>query len=266
MPRPTGLVTVLLFVFLILAAYALDLRVNPLPVPIFVVLTILFITSGSVALAYVAALAYVRTGVVNMLLLGSGSLLFGSTSFVASLYAFMAGIKGSDDATSIFVLGAVVSAALHLSCVATRTGSKEDRRGSVTLATLSGVCAVLVAFGIILATSADVLPVFLVPGSGMTTVARIVLGVATAGFGIAAIIIAPSASRSGVLYWYCSALAVTAVGLAGLLLSDWVFTSIVFLLGRLALCLAGAYLVLSVRAAEKGAVPHEESVDELFRR
>jgi len=61
-------------------------------------------------------------------------------------------------------------------------------------------------------------------------------------------------------------LATAAVGLFGTLLSNWAFQAVDFVVGRTVLCLAGAFMVMSVRAAEKYAVVDPDSVlEELFQ-
>jgi len=261
-PRLVGPASVAAFIALTGVAYGLKIDANPLPVPIFPVLTIVFITSGSMIVTYIAARAYLTRGVPAMLLLGSVSFIFGSTSLVAALSA---GPEGSNPATTIFVVGAVLSSALHLSCAVSRFFRSPDGGGSRSVVISSIAAALLLASSVAVVAFQGALPTFLVPDGGMSAIARGLLAVAVATFGLASLLIASSWSRSNVLYWYSSALAMTAVGLAGVLLSDWVFEAAVFWVGRIALCLGGAFLVWSVRAAERVADRPNSVVAELFK-
>jgi hypothetical protein len=235
-------------------------------VPIFILLTIVFITSGSIVVSYVAAKAYLKEGLPAMLFLGSGSLIFGSTSLIAAVAALSVGQAGSNPGTTIFIIGALVSSALHLLCVESRSLGTTRRAGSRPLAVLTFVAVLLLTASVIVAAFDGLLPAFLVPGVGASAVAKGVLSVAIVMLALASARIAVSSSRSSVLYWYSSALAMTTVGLLGILLSNWTFQALVFSVGRLALCVGGAYLILSVRSAEKQAPARPDSaVEELFR-
>jgi hypothetical protein len=245
-------------------AFALKLKAAPLPFPVFVLLTIVFITSGSALVSYVAALAYVRRGSQSMLLLCSGSLVFGSTSLVAAVAALMAGLQGSNAGTTIFLGGALVSAFFHVSCVATRSAGRKGGGGSPLAAVLTVVGVIALSLALILGAFFRAFPPLLVPGSGLTQMGTGVGAAAIVGYGAGVLLIA-SASGSAVLSRYFSALALTAVGLVGLLIADWTFTDVVFSVGRLSFCAAGAYMFLSVSSAAKPVRATFDSViEELF--
>ncbi len=262
MPRLVGPASVSVFIALTGISYGLRINANPLPVPIFPILTIVFITSGSIIVSYIAARAYLKRGIPAMLLLGSGSLIFGSTSLVAALAA---GPEGSNPATTVFVVGAILSSASHLSCAASRFFRSPNRRGSLSLVIMTLTAALLLASSVTVVAFQGALPTFLVPDAGITAIAKGLLAVAITTFTLASMLIAVSSSRSDILYWYSCALAMTAVGLAGVLLSDWIFETVVFWVGRIALCVGGAFLVLSVRAAERAAALPGSVVAELFK-
>jgi hypothetical protein len=266
-PRFLGAVSVSVFIVLIAISYGLNLTATPLSsVPIFLVLTILFVTSGSLVVSYIAARAYMKEGVPSMLFLGSGSLIFGLTSLVAAVDALMAGERASNPATTIFVVGALLSTVLHLACAASRSFGNPNRHGKAPVATITISAALLLVVSITVAAFDRALPTFLIPGEGPTLIAEGLLVVAIGASGLASLLIIASSSASGVLYWYSSAMATTAVGFAGILLSDWAFTSVMFLVGRTALCLAGAFLVWSVRSAEKQTgVRPDSALEELFK-
>ncbi len=239
-------------------SYEAKLTASPLPVPVFPVLTIVFITSGSVIVSYVSVRAYVKEGLPSMLFLGSGSLVFGVAALVAAL---LAGNSGSNISTLVFILAAVCSAVLHLSCAASRFFHQSERRGSGLAALGVMALSVLLVGAIVLAAGQGVLPRFLNPGAGATSAAKTVLGGAIAIFGLAAVLIGLR-STSSILYWYSWSLATIAVGLFALLLSDWQFDAVVFWVGRIGICLGGILMVMSVLSAEGGRSPQVAGVED----
>jgi hypothetical protein len=260
--RLVGAASVLVFIVLTGVSYSQRLEATPLPLPVFPALTILFITSGSITVAYIAARAYTKRGAPAMLLLGSGSLIFGSTSLVAALAA---GQEGSNPATTIFIVGALLSSVSHLSCATSRYFHSTDRGGSGRVAILTVIAVLLLVASLSVVAFLGALPPFLIQGAGTTAIAKGLLATAIAAFGLSSLLIAVASSRTEILLWYSCALAMTAVGLVGVLLSDWIFETVVFWVGRIALCLGGAFLVLSVRSAEGAAPRPDLDVAELFK-
>jgi len=247
-PRLVGAVLVAILAVLTVLTYGLRIEAAPLPIPLFPVLTIVFITSGSIIVSYVSTRAYLKEGLPTMLFLGSATLTFGVAALVAAL---MSGTAGSNSSTTLFILAALVSAFLHLSCGISRFAQTREHPGSRAVAlSVIALSLAFVAAIALLANQAD-LPTLLNPGYGTTIIAKTLLGIAIATYLGASLLIGVS-STSPILYWYSWALAALATGLFGLYLSDWVFMSVVFWTGRIAICVGGVFMVLSVLSAEGG--------------
>ena len=239
---------------------------NPLPVPLYMILTIVFITSGSIIVSFLALRAYLKERRPSILFVGSGSLVFGLTSMVAGFAAVTAGLNGSNPATTIFVVGACLSSASHLMGVGLRPIGTKRRPGGAPVVILTLAAVLGLTLIVIVAAFEGWFPTFLIPGEGITPVAMGLLAVAITALGLASFLIVVSSSMSVVLYWYTYALATTAVGLLGTLLSNWIFEAPDFLVGRTTLCLAGAFMVMSVKSAEKNAIVDSDAVlEELFK-
>lgn len=241
-----------------LATRDVMLHRDPLPIPVFPILTIITITSGSVIVSYIAARAYVAEGLPSMLLLGSASLVFGTAALIAPL---LTGESGSNPSCTVLVVGCGVSSALHLGCAGSRFSRHEERRASKALTALVLLLSVLVVGAVTAGSLGGFTPLFFTPDGGATLLARSVLGLAVVGFAVASLMIGPT-SKSSILYWYSWALAATAMGLFGMLLADWRFDAFVFWVGRLGLCAGGIFMVMSVFSAEgeQGGLPDRAAV------
>ncbi len=246
MPRLVGAASASALLVLTALSYRVRVKAAPFPVPVIPVLTILFITSGSIIVSYIAARAYTRESLPSMLFVGSGALVFGSASLVAAL---MAGTQGSNASTTIFIVGAFASSGLHAACAASRLFTVKEHEGSRVVVSSAVALSLVLVAAVSAAAVRGVLPTFLGPGVGTTLLARVLLVASIATFGLASLLISLY-SESVILYWYSWALALTSVGLIGILLSNWAFQAVVFWVGRTGLCLGGVFLVLSVLAAE----------------
>jgi len=246
-----GAASVSLFAVLTVLVHGVRFNVNPLSLPTYLILTIIFITSGSILVSYISARAYLGERLPSMLFLGSAALIFGLTSLIAAVSALMSsGRSGTNGATTVFIIGVSVSALAHLASVGTRKSGDRAKRGTVRLVALEfALVFVLVGAATAVAFSGT-LPTFLVPGTGDTAIAKGMLVVSILAMAFAALAVARPSIASPVLSWYCSALAMMVVGLVGILLSNWVFEAADFIVGRTALSIAGLFLVLSVRSAE----------------
>lgn len=246
MTRLAGPLAAAVLLAITLATYGRRVPSAPFPVPVFPVATVVFITAGSVVVAYVAWRAYLASGVTSTLFVGSGSLVFGLTALAASL---MAGRGGSNPATTAFILGALAASGLHGACAVSRHFPPGRSRGSQAAAVSTAVLSLAIVALVLESSVAGNLPAFFVGVTGMTLTGKVVLGVALAVYAAVALAMG-TAGRPAVLYWYSWALGITAVGLLGLLASAWVFLDLVFWAGRIALCVGGVFLVMSVQATE----------------
>jgi len=238
-------------VLLIFVAVLYALRPEPLVAAglVFPVLTIVFITSSSTVVAYVAVKAYSRERLLSVLFLGCGALVFGCTSLLAAMFL---GSQGQNFSATIFATGAAVSGTFHLMCASLtyRGDSPKPSRGRqafplVSLASLLVVLIVVVAI-------AGVLPAFYA-GVGTTILDQAVLGFASVAFASSAalMLVVFSSSRSEVLWWYSLALAATAAGLVGIALSNGDLDALGMRAGWATLYLGGVLLATSVLSAER---------------
>ncbi len=266
MPRLLGAASASVFAVLVLVSYAAGLRLTPLPIPAYILVTILFITSTSAVVSFVAARAYMKQRLPSLLFLGSGSLFFGSTSFIAAVVGLPEGTRGSNVAVTVFVVGAALSAVFYLASAGSRPLGGRGGRGAISTVALFFGAVLALAVALAFASFRGELPAFLVPGSGTTPLAKGLLATSAAAMAMASLLVARSSLTSEVLSWYSAALAVDAVGILGLLISGWTFESGAFLIGRAALAVAGIYMLMSVRAAARSAWSDPDSVvRELFK-
>jgi len=252
-PRFVGAISVVVLLLFVALLYAL----RPEPVValglVFPVLTIVFITSCSVAVTYVAVKAYAREGLLNVLLLGCGALVFACTSLLAAAFF---GSEGQNFSATVFATGAALSGLFQLGCASlTYIGSvpRPGRRQAslwLAVASLPVVVVALAAFG-------GVLPAFYATGSGTTLLDRALLAVAALAFASSsvAIFLVFSTSRSTVLFWYCLALGATAAGLVGVYFSGGQMTALSMRAGWATMYLGGVLLLISVLSAERLALP-----------
>jgi hypothetical protein len=247
--RYIGALSVVILLLVVAALYAL--RPEPLASLglVFPILTIVFITSCSLVVTYVAVKAYSSEGLLSVLLLGCGALVFGCTSLLAAMFL---GSQGQNFSATIFATGAAVSGTFHLTCASLtyRGDSPKPSRGRqafplVSLASLLVVLIVVVAI-------AGVLPAFYA-GVGTTALDRVVLGFASIAFASSAAVMLAvfSSSRSEVLMWYSLALAATAAGLVGIALSNGDLDALPMRAGWATLYLGGVLLATSVFSAER---------------
>jgi hypothetical protein len=244
-----ALSTVVLLLFVV-ALYVL--RPEPLAPAglIFPTLTIVFVTSCSTVVTYVAVKAYSREHLLSVLFLGCGALVFGYTSLFA---AMLLGTEGQDFSATVLATGAALSAAFHLLCASLTYLGGTPKAGGGTRATLWVSLASLSVASIVVAAAVRVLPVFYAVGTGTTPIDRVVLGAAAVGFAASAgvIFVVFSSSRAAVLYWYSMALAATAAGLAGVAVSNGDMTALPMRAGWATLYLGGVLLATSVLSAER---------------
>jgi hypothetical protein len=248
--RFVGALSIIVLLIFVAALYAL--RPEPLVALglAFPILTIVFITSSSTVVAYVAVKAYSRERLLSVLFLGCGAVVFGYASLFAALFL---GIEGQNFSATVLAAGAAISAAFHLLCASLTYLGNVPKAGAGGRATLWLSFASLLVVLTVVAASAGVLPAFYTVTSGTTTLDRAVLGAAAAGFASSAVVIfiVFSSSRSAILYWYSLALAATAAGLVGVALSDGDMSALVMRAGWATLYLGGVLLTTSVFSAER---------------
>ena len=166
--------------------------------------------------AYISLKSYLSGGSRTILLLGSGTLAWGFASMVAGWLLSPPG--GPNVAVTVSNSGALFASLLFIASATTtmREGSSRDskRRTPKLLLAYGGAVgfpAVLTAFALLGAT-----PAFFVPGVGSTVLRQAVVAAGLFLFAASSILFMRlyRDSRSGILFWYSMALALTTIGLA----------------------------------------------------
>ena len=219
---------------------------------VFPILTSIFITSSSLVATYVSVKAFLREGVLAVLLLGCGALVFGISCIVASA---LWGTEGLEFSGAVFALGALVSGVFHLGCASSSyRGRKQlDRPAGIAVATLSAA-VLLIALSLATALTRAT-PPFFEQGFGTTLLGQVTLGLAGGAFAAAFVLISAvsRSNNSRVLYWYSLSLAATVAGIFGVVVSGGDILSIAMRLGWGALFVGGLFLLASLLSAESAA-------------
>ncbi len=219
--RRIGVVPVPIFVALIVildmilpTSVAASVAFNPLLV--FAMLQTLFLFGTAVVVAYISLKSYLSGGSRTILLLGSGTLAWGFASMVAG---WLLGPPGGPNVAVTISNSGALFASLFYSASATtttRSGSTRDSksRKSKLLLAYGGAVGFLVALTVFALLGAT--PAFFVPGAGSTLLRQVVVATGLFMFSASSILFMRlyRDSRSGILFWYSMALALTTIGLA----------------------------------------------------
>ncbi len=230
----------------------------------------LFISIASFVVAFITARAYLQSGILRLLIVGSAALLFGLNSLVSGYLFYLP--DGPNAAITAYNIAALVAGLLHF-LVAWLFGTRvilADTRRRLARVAFAYVGVVIFSAVVILISSIDVFPRFFIQGTGSTPIRQVVLGGAILSFAIAAMLMYLFHLRSDVEFhfWYALALALTAIGLAGVFFQSasgsWLNWT-----GRFAQQLGGLYLGISVltimRAHQLKGIALEIQVADLFR-
>lgn len=234
------------------------------------VLNTLFIGIVPIAVAYLAARVYIKTGASGFLLMGCGMLIFGLSAISAGWFVMMPG--GPNITVTIHNSGAFLSGMFH--AVGALWGLSGrislSRRGKEKWSVVGAYGSiVVVVFLFSLASFAGLVPQFFVQRSGPTPLRQFVLAGAVSlyGFSSALFMIHYRKWRSDFLYWYALSLAMIAVGLFAIFVQKAVGSPIGWS-GRSAQYIGGLFALLAVLGAVRGAIskglPIEESIAMLF--
>ena len=226
-----------------------------------------FVTLVCFIVAYIAMRNYKATGRIQVLLLGSGVLAFGIGGVVAGLVRSVPG-AGANLNVTIYNTGAFLGALLHfiaalllLAGISPEAGLK---RKEIWLA--FGYVGLIVFMALLTAVSLKgLIPPFFIQGVGPTVLRQWVLGSAGILFAFSFLIFMRSylRNREGFLYWYASALALTAISLTAFFIQSAVGSPIGWA-GRFAQYLGGIYFLIAVIAAIRSAQARRISFDHIF--
>jgi hypothetical protein len=219
------------------------------------ILYTIFLAFTSFMVGYISFKSYMQNGWTFLVLMGSGALVWGSTSLISGWLTNLP--SGPNPAITISNTGALVASTFHFVSATWSKGpslKKDPRiRKSILVIAYGGVLAFTALFA--LAALEGMTPLFFVPGVGQTPLRMAVLGSAAALFAISSILFARryffSGARSSTLYWYFLALGLTGVGLAAVFFGRAPGDPISWT-GRSAMFLGGIYFLKAVHTAFKG--------------
>jgi PAS domain S-box-containing protein len=216
-------------------------------------------TATSLFVAYVAKFSYERSLLPSLLFMGCGALAFGTASVVAGLGLHYGQINF---ALSVHNTGVCLAGVFHVLAVHSMGARRLPRVlqssiGAAAAYTITLTALVLYSY----ATLEGATPVFYVAGVGPTPVRHVVLGAAVGSFALAAAFLTTSRTRrrSSFGLWYASALALIAVGLFVILISNTVGSPLAWL-GRVAQYLGSCYMVVAVLAAYRRSGMSEKAL------
>ena len=250
-PLPIFVAVIALFDVILPTSVAASLAFNPLL--LFATLQTLFLFGTAVVVAFISLKSYLSGGSRTILLLGSGTLAWGFASMVAGWLLGPPG--GPNIGVTISNSGALVSSLFYIASATTtmRDRSSRDSKSRKPKLILAyggavGFLAALTGFALLGAT-----PAFFVPGAGSTILRQAVVGAGLFLFAASSILFLRlyHDSRSGILFWYSMALALTAIGLAAFYFGRTVGDPIAWT-GRIATYLGGIYSLIAVWSAFRG--------------
>jgi PAS domain S-box-containing protein len=231
------------------------------------ILNFIFLGLSSIVVGILAAKSYLKTGRLNLALLGSGALAFGLTGLTAGWFIQFPG--GVNITVTIFNCGMLLSGLLHFSCsvagIMELAPERNPNRKKIIL--FSIYFTIVIAFSlIIIVTLVGWMPTFFIPGIGPTLTRQFVLGASillllNSGIYLYSIYYK---TRVDFLYWYALGLILIAEGLLGVMLSKNV-GGIIGWAGRLAQFTGGIFLLVAVYNTLRESSLHDV-LSQVFKR
>jgi PAS domain S-box-containing protein len=256
---------------LIVIIVALYLIIKPSvffePIWLLPITNTVFVTLIFLIVAYIAMRNFKATGRVQILLLGCGVLTFGIGGEAAGWLRSVPG-GGANLNVTIYNTGALIGAAFHFAAAlflligtSPEVGSKQ--RKSWIIFTYAGLTIFMLLFT--MASLTGVVPPFFIQGVGPTILRQVVLGAATIFFVFSFLIFMGSylRNREVFLYWYSSALALTAISLTAFFIQSSVGSPIGWA-GRFSQYLGGIYFLFAVITALRSAQVRRTSFDSVL--
>jgi PAS domain S-box-containing protein len=227
----------------------------------------LFVTVVMFIVAYIAMRNYKATGRVQILLLGCGVLAFGIGGVVAGFLRSVPG-AGANLNVTIYNTGALMGAIFHfiaalilLVGIFPEVGSK--RKESWLVFSYVGLAIFMALFTV--ASLRGMVPPFFIQGVGPTILRQVVLGAADILFAFSFLIFMGLYLRNKevFLYWYSSALALTAISLTAFFIQSAVGSPIGWT-GRFSQYLGGIYFLIAVITTIRSAQARRTSFDNVL--
>ncbi len=214
-------------------------------------LNTILITAISLFVALVAARSYWKSGWLSLLIMGCGSLTFGTGSLIYAVV--IGGPDGTNTAIMVYNCAAALAALFHFSAatlVPKKVRWPTTRQGYLLrIALLYG--AVVATLALLTAGAlANFLPLSFVSGAGATVLRQIVLDAAIVFFALAAwrLFQLGLQLESDLAYWYALSLALIAIGLLAVFWGESVSSAVAWV-GRGAQYLGGLYLLVTTMIA-----------------
>jgi len=224
------------------------------PLLVFAVLQTLLLFGTSVVVAYISLKSYLSGGSRTILLLGSGTLAWGWASMVAGWLLGPPG--GPNVAVTISNSGSLFASLFFIASAGTtmRAHSSRDEKGRIVKLFLAYGSAVGFLVALTLLALVGATPAFFVPGIGSTMLRQAVVAAGLFMFAASSILFMRlyRDSRSGILFWYSMALALTTVGLGAFYFGRTVGDPIAWT-GRIATYLGGVYSLIAIWSAVRGS-------------
>jgi PAS domain S-box-containing protein len=226
-----------------------------------------FVTVVFFIVAYIAMRNYRATGRIQILLLGCGVLAFGIGGIVAGLARSVPG-AGANLNVTIYNTSALIGAIFHfiaawilLAGISPEVGSK--RKEYWLIFAYAGLTVFMSLFT--MASLKGLIPLFFIQGVGPTILRQWVLGSADILFSFSFFIFMGSylRNREVFLYWYSSALALTAISLTAFFIESAVGSAIGWV-GRSSQYLGGIYFLIAIITAARSAQARRTSFDNIL--
>jgi len=244
-----GIFIVFILLFIVFVALgAGGLFVNPL---LLSALNFIFQSLALFIVAFISAKTYLKSGLLQLLLIGVGITCFGTGVLINSLSPLFVPTQNYANFTvtvhnvglfvfSIFSLCAAISVRLKPSI-----GIPDKARLGVTLGLTYGALILFITL-VAIATFYSVIPNFFAAGS-FTLLRQTLLGLTLALFSISSFVLASlyMESKKAVLYWLSLALALYAIGVATIASIETLNTSLNWL-GRVAQYTGSIFFVFAV--------------------
>jgi PAS domain S-box-containing protein len=227
------------FLVIIVALWAADLRQAYESQLLLTVLITLFSISASIVIAILAGQSYLTLGSPGLLLFGCGVVVWGAAGISSAFFS-----HGANISITIHNSLVCISALFHLSGVilSMKTWMPPRRAGLALGIAYTG--AVLIAYLVAVMAVRGWMPVFFEQGRGGTPIRWFVLSMAIAMFVASAVMLRIVNRPSDFNRWYAAALLLVATGLFGVMIQP-VRGSLLGWAGRSAQFMAGAYMLVA---------------------
>ncbi len=231
-----------------------------------VVVNFTFSTLASLFVADLVARAFVVRGSLGLLLLGCGMVIWGCAGLASAAASLARGGAAPNVIVTIHNLGALASAACHLTGVVASIAFRRRVRATAVWVPVAYLCSLVVVALVSLAAHDGWTPPFFAQGAGGTALRQWVIGLATAMFGLAGTLLWSSTRGSSAVFgrWYAQALGLVTVGLLGVMLQASV-GSWVGWIGRVSQYLGGVYMVVAALLAMRESRAWGASVELALR-